>query len=231
MHVKGWVRSSLIDYPEHVAAVLFTGGCNFRCPMCHNGSLVLTPGDSPDISQGKILEFLAHRLGLLDGVVISGGEPTLQPDLAEFIQEIRDLGFHVKLDTNGYLPDKLARLLEDGLVDYVAMDVKAPPGKYSVLAGREHIDISLIRRSIDLLISAHCRYEFRTTIVPGLLDIEDVEEISQWLEGGQKYVLQQFRSVHTLDPALHIAKPYSVRVLHEMADRARPWVDDVSVRE
>ncbi|MCJ7736944.1 MAG: anaerobic ribonucleoside-triphosphate reductase activating protein [Anaerolineae bacterium] len=231
MHVKGWVRSSLIDYPEHIAAVLFTGGCNFRCPMCHNGNLVLTPGDLPDIPQERIFRLLGHRIGLLDGVVISGGEPMLQSDLADFIRKLRSLGLHVKLDTNGYSPDGLAELLKQGLIDYVAMDVKAPPAKYPLLTGRTKIDVSRIERSVDLLLDGQCAYEFRTTVVPGLLNTADIDTIGRWIKGGRKYVLQQFRSLHTLDPDLHMVKPYPVQVLREMTDCARAWVDDVSVRE
>jgi len=230
MHVKGWVRSSLIDYPEHIAAVLFTGGCNFRCPMCHNRDLVLNPGVLPDLAGEEILGFLGNRVGLLDGVVVSGGEPMLQPDLAAFIRRIRELGFQVKLDTNGYSPEKLAILLNEGLVDYVAMDIKASPGKYALLAGLPDLDVDLINRSIELLLNGRCQYEFRTTVVPDLLDIGDIQEIAQWVTGGQRYVLQQFRPLQTLDPVLQMVKPYPVRVLREMAERARNWVENVTVR-
>jgi len=230
MHVKGWVRSSLIDYPEHIAAVLFTGGCNFRCPMCHNRDLVLNPGALPDLAGEEILGFLGNRVGLLDGVVVSGGEPMLQPDLAAFIRRIRELGFQVKLDTNGYSPEKLAILLNEGLVDYVAMDIKASPGKYALLAGLPDLDVDLINRSIELLLNGRCQYEFRTTVVPDLLDIGDIQEIAQWVTGGQRYVLQQFRPLQTLDPVLQMVKPYPVRVLREMAERARNWVENVTVR-
>ena len=191
----------------------------------------MTPGDLPDIPQERIFRFLAGRIGLLGGVVISGGEPMLQPDLAEFIRKLRSLGLHVKLDTNGYSPDRLADLLKQGLIDYVAMDIKAPPTKYPLLTGRTEIDVSRIERSVDLLLDGQCAYEFRTTVVPGLLNTADIGVISRWIRDGRKYVLQQFRSLHTLDPDLHMVKPYPVRILHEMADCARAWVDDVSVRE
>lgn len=231
MGVKGWVRSSLIDYPEHIAAVLFTGGCNFCCPMCHNGDLVLNPGCLPDIPHKQILGFLANRVGLLDGVVISGGEPLIQPGLDDFIWKVRNLGLNIKLDTNGYSPDGLAELLRQGLIDYIAMDVKAPPDKYSLLAGQAMIDVSRIERSVEILMRGQCAYEFRTTVVPGLLDAADIDAISRWIRGARKYVLQQFRPLHTLDPDLHTVEPYPVRALHEMMDRARIWVHEVAVRE
>jgi pyruvate formate lyase activating enzyme len=129
VELKGWVRTSLIDYPDHIASVLFTGGCNFRCPMCHNADLVLRPTEVPTLPEKEVWDFLSRREGLVDGVVITGGEPTLQPDLAPFIRRLKDTDLDVKLDTNGYLPDVLKTLLSEGLLDYVALDIKAPPEK------------------------------------------------------------------------------------------------------
>ena len=230
MELRGWVRTSLIDYPDHIATVVFTGGCNFRCPMCHNADLVVHAGERPDLSQEQVWAFLSRRAGLVDGVVVTGGEPTLQPDLAPFLRRVRSMGLDVKLDTNGYRPDVLAELLGEVLVDYVAMDVKAPPEKYPVLAGRADLDLTRVVRSIDLLRDSGLDYEFRTTVVPGWLAEGDIEEIAHWIVGAERYVLQQFRPFHTLDPALEKLSPYPLDRLREMASRAGRWVGRATVR-
>jgi pyruvate formate lyase activating enzyme len=224
------VRTSLIDYPDHIATVLFTGGCNFRCPMCHNADLVLRPAEMPDLPEEEVWGFLARREGLVDGVVITGGEPTLQPDLASFLRRLKDASLDVKLDTNGYRPDVLAALLTDGLLDYVALDVKAPPDKYPLLAGLTDADVTRIEQSITLLKESDIAHEFRTTVVPGLLDEDDIARIAQWIAGANQYVLQQFRPANTLDPALEKASPYPMPVLQAMAKRASQWVSQVAVR-
>jgi pyruvate formate lyase activating enzyme len=264
VQLKGWVRTSLIDYPDHIATILFVGGCNFRCPPCHNADLVLHPGEIPDIPTDEVRAFLSRRAGLVDGVVITGGEPTLQGDLAPFLRQVRERGsagqsssrppalvpeggiaesrysqmqerdsgirLDVKLDTNGYRPDVLAALLDEGLVNYVAMDVKAPPHKYPLLAGRADLDLARLERSISLLRDGEIPYEFRTTVVPGLLEEEDVEEIARWIAGAERYVLQQFRPLHTLDPALEALSPYPVERLQAMSRRTGRWVTQVKVR-
>jgi len=162
--------------------------------------------------------------------VVTGGEPTLQSGLIPFLRSVRERGFDVKLDTNGYRPDVLAALLDEGLVDYVAMDVKAPPGKYPLLAGRADLDVVRVERSIDLLRSSGLPHEFRTTVVPGLLDEADVEEIARWIAGAERYVLQQFRPRRTLDPALETVIPYPVDVLRAMVERVGRWVAQATVR-
>ena len=230
MELKGWVRTSLIDYPDHIATVLFTGGCNFRCPMCHNADLVLHPGEIETLPEEEVWGFLARREGLVDGVVITGGEPTLQPDLFPFLQQLKDANLDVKLDTNGYRPDILAALLTGGLLDYVALDVKAPPGKYPLLTGLPDVDVKRVEQSIALLKESDVAYEFRTTVVPGLLDAEDIADIARWIAGAQRYVLQQFRPVNTIDPALEKAFPYPIETLQAMAQRASQWVPQVIVR-
>jgi len=224
------VRTSLIDYPDHIATVLFTGGCNFRCPMCHNADLVLRPGEMETLPEEEVRGFLARREGLVDGVVITGGEPTLQSDLASFLRELQDANLDVKLDTNGYHPDVLAALLNDGLLDYVALDVKAPPAKYPLLAGLTDADVTRVARSIALLKESGVACEFRTTVVPGLLDEDDIAEIARWIAGANQYALQQFRPVNTIDPALEKASPYPTETLQAMARRASDWVSQVVVR-
>jgi pyruvate formate lyase activating enzyme len=227
---KGWVRTSLIDYPDHVATVLFAGGCNFRCPMCHNADLVLRPAELRTLPEKEVWEFLARREGMVDGVVLTGGEPTLQPDLAPFLRRLKDAGLDVKLDTNGYRPRVLEALLSEGLLDYVALDIKAPPEKYPLLTGLAGVDVARIAQSVALLTESDIPYEFRTTVVPGLLDVSDIVEIARWIAGAQQYALQQFQPVNTLDPALEQASPYPAEVLQVMAERARKWVSQVTVR-
>jgi len=235
MDIKGWVRTSLIDFPGHIAAVVFTGGCNFRCPMCHNADLVLRPGELSSFDPDVIWDFLRRRAGKVTGLVVTGGEPTLHPDLAAFLAEARDLGYAVKLDTNGYRPDVLAALLDQDLVDFVAMDVKAPPESYGLLTGVPDIDLDLIRDSLSMLCEGRTSVEFRTTVVPGLLAPDDIEAIARWLaELGAasvtSYVLQQFRGGSTLDAGLAAATPYTSDGLRQMAESARLWLSDVTVR-
>jgi pyruvate formate lyase activating enzyme len=195
----------------------------------------------PDLPLEEMWAFLSRRVGLVDGVVLTGGEPTLQSDLIPFLRRVRERGLDVKLDTNGYRPDVLAALLDEGLVDYVAMDVKAPPKKYPLLAGRENLDVARLERSVALLqgpllqgraalLQGALSYEFRTTVVPGLLDEGDVEEIARWIAGAERYVLQQFRPLRTLDPALEMVTPYPLEKLRAMAERASRWVVQVTVR-
>lgn len=230
MELKGWVRTSLIDYPGHIACVLFSGGCNLRCPPCHNADLVLRPGELPSVPEEEVLKFLSRRAGRLDGVVLTGGEPTLQPDLLPFLRRLRALPLEIKLDTNGFRPDVLNDALEAGLVDYVAMDIKAPPEKYGLLAGRPGLDLAPLHESISLLRRSNLPHEFRTTVVPGLLLEEDIAAIARWLAGAARYVLQQFRPLGTLDPALSGATPYPAQRLREMARLAQMWVQAVEVR-
>ena len=192
MEIAHLVPTSLLDYPDRVAAVLFTVGCNFRCPFCHNPELVLPERvrDLPLLSQEEVLRVLAERKGFLDGLVLTGGEPTLQPDLRKFVAEVKRLGLLVKLDTNGSRPDVLEDLLAAGLVDYVAMDVKAPLARYSELAGVP-VDRSAIGRSIRLVRERAPDYEFRTTVAPAL-GFEDITTIAREMSGSRRYVLQRF---------------------------------------
>lgn len=233
LNVRGWVKTSVIDFPGHIATVLFTGGCNFRCPMCHNGDLVLRPEALPGIAPSVVWDFLARRAGKVTGIVVTGGEPTLQPDLAAVLIRFRELGYAVKLDTNGYRPGVLAALLAEGLLDYVAMDVKGPPAAYAQLAGVADLDLGRIEASLELLGQGAVQGEARTTVVPGLLGDADIVGIAQWLasQGGSlPYVLQQFRGHATLDPALTGVTPYTVSQLEAMADQARYWLEDVRLR-
>lgn len=236
IEIKGWARTSLIDYPGHIATVFFVGGCNFRCPMCHNPELVEGSGELPSADPDEVDAFLKKRAGTVTGVVVTGGEPTLQRDLAPFLQYVRGLGYAVKLDSNGYRPDVLAALLDAELIDAVAMDVKAPPEKYGTLSGVPDLDIGRIEASLALLVAGRVPCELRTTVVPGWLDIEDIATIARWIAdhagSGARftYVLQQFRGAKTLDPALAAATPYSGDVLRSMAARASDWLGPVQLR-
>ena len=191
MHIKGLQKLTLLDYPEKLACLVFTGGCNFRCPFCHNASLVIGD-DNDEISEGDFFEYLKKRNGIIEGVCISGGEPTLQHGLDEFIKKIKNLGFLVKLDTNGYRPDVLINLVENKLVDYVAMDIKNSKEKYSMTTGIDNLDISLIENSVDYLLSGKVDYEFRTTVVRELHSHNDFIKIGEWIKGAKRYFLQTF---------------------------------------
>lgn len=230
MDLRGWMRTSLLDYPEHIATVLFTGGCNLRCPACHNADLVLHPHNVPAIAEDEVFAYIVRRAGLIDGVVLTGGEPTIQPDLLPFLRRLRPLGPEIKLDTNGFRPNVLEAALAEGLVDYVAMDVKAPPEKYTLLAGRPDLDLAPFERSLALLRTSTIPYELRTTVVPDLLDKDDIVAIARWIQGAPLYALQQFRPVNTLDPGLEQAVPYPPDALHEMAQACVEWVEKVEVR-
>ena len=199
MNVQGYQKLTLLDFPGRVACTIFTGGCNLRCPFCHNAGLVRTPFSSKN-SEEEVLAYLATRRGLLDGVCITGGEPLLQTDLSAFIQRVKEMGYAVKLDTNGSLPDRLAALLGTGLLDYVAMDVKSSPAGYAIATGREG-DMTPYLQSIRLLEESDLPHEFRTTWVKGIHTAADAEAIGQLLAGTKRYFLQAFRDSGNLPGA------------------------------
>ncbi|MBQ7378743.1 MAG: anaerobic ribonucleoside-triphosphate reductase activating protein [Clostridia bacterium] len=192
MNIQGFQKLTLLDYPDHMACTVFTGGCNMRCPFCHNASLVLRPGENPAFFEEEIYAFLKKRQGILDGVAITGGEPLLQHGLEEFILRVRELGFAVKLDTNGSYPDRLAALIEKGMLDYVAMDIKNSSEKYAETVGVSKFDIAPIEQSIALLRSSSVPFEFRTTVVRELHSAEDIEDMGVWLKGDHAHYLQAF---------------------------------------
>ena len=192
MFIYGLQKLSLLDYPGKLAATVFTGGCNLRCPFCHNASLVTHVADCSKIPEDEVFAFLGKRRGLLDGVCITGGEPLLQNDLEDFIVKIRDLGFLVKLDTNGTIPEKLDYLIGRGLLDYVAMDIKNSFEKYPETSGVPGLDVKPIAESVKLLLRGTVRYEFRTTLVKPLHTEADVEKIGCAVAGAENYFLQNF---------------------------------------
>lgn len=192
MIIKGLQKLTLLDFPGHVACTLFTGGCNFRCPFCHNASLVISPEDVEEYSEGEILDFLKRRIGVLDGVAITGGEPLLQKDISEFISKIRAMGYKIKLDTNGSFPHKLKEIVKAGLCDYVALDVKNSPRRYAETVGIADYQTEEIAESVKFLMESDVDYEFRTTIVSELHSEEDIEEIGKWIQGAKRWYLQNF---------------------------------------
>lgn len=195
MDIRGLSKLTLLDYPEHIACTVFTGGCSFRCPFCHNGGLVLKPTATPLIDEQYFFDFLKSRKGKLEGVCITGGEPTLRPGLSEFIKKIKELGFSIKLDTNGYQPEVLSSLISEGLLDMVAMDIKNSPSKYAITAGMNpsSFDLSRINESISILTSSGLAYEFRTTVVREIHSKPDISEIAAWLQGDSPYYLQNYK--------------------------------------
>lgn len=192
MKIKGLQKLTLLDYPEKMACTVFLAGCNFRCPFCHNASLV-TNIDDDYIREEEFFSFLNKRKGILNGVCITGGEPTLYPDLEDFIRRIKEMGYLVKLDTNGYNPDILIDLVNKGLIDYVAMDIKNSKEKYAVTAGLPSLDITRIEKSVQFLLSGAVPYEFRTTVVKELHNEEDMKSISHWIAEADRYFLQSFQ--------------------------------------
>jgi len=228
MKIGGFQKTSLLDYPDRISAIVWTSGCNFRCPFCYNKNLAL--GTAELFPQDEILSFLSKRKALLEGVVISGGEPLLHDDMIDFIKRIKDLRLLVKIDTNGAFPGRLSELLEHQLVDYVAMDVKAPKKKYPELTG-VNIDLSKIEASIDLLKTQAPAYEFKTTFIPGLLTKEDIIEIGQWLKGADTYFLQQFKiKTPLLSPTLETIIPYPREYLFETLKDIQPFFKRCKVR-
>lgn len=192
MKICGFNKTTLLDYPGRVACTIFLGGCNFRCPFCQNGALVVEADTQPGYSQDEILAFLKRRKGILEGVCVSGGEPTLSAGLPDFLHEIKNLGYDVKLDTNGSRPSVVKKLAADGLIDKVAMDIKACPSNYHVLTG-VNVDLDAICETAGWLLNGDLDYEFRTTVVRELHSEKDFQEISQWLSGAKAYYLQAYR--------------------------------------
>ena len=193
MVIHGLQKLTLLDYPGHTACTVFTAWCPWRCPFCHNASLVLRPESQPVIDQEEFFAFLHKRRGLLDGVAVTGGEPTVQKDLPEFLRRVKDMGFAVKLDTNGTAPGMLREILAEGLADYVAMDVKAGRDNYPSVTGTIRPGLPAVEESAALLMEGRVDFEFRTTVVRELHTMEDFDDIAAWLAGGEKYFLQAFK--------------------------------------
>ena len=227
MLIHGLQKMTLLDYPEHVACTVFLSGCDFRCPYCHNFELV-DGSASPIMSEDEFFGFLDKRHGLLDGVAITGGEPLMRPDLASFIKKIREMGYLIKLDTNGYHPDRLKELLEENLLDYIAMDIKNSLEKYPTTIGLSDINISLIKDSISLIMGSGVDYEFRTTVIKEFHEKDDFEKIGTTICGAKRYFLQQFVERDTV-PDCSLSAP-SAEEMELFLQTARIHVKNAQIR-
>lgn len=192
MNFSGFQKLTLLDYPGKVACTLFTAGCNLRCPFCHNASLVTHIDNTNIYKKEEILSYLEKRQGILEGVCISGGEPLLQPEIEDFIKEVKDLGYSIKLDTNGFYPEKLISLVNKRLIDYVAVDFKNSYDKYAISTGIENLELAPFKKTVEFLLSGKVDYEFRTTVVGGLHETQDIVEIAKAIKGAPRYFLQSF---------------------------------------
>jgi pyruvate formate lyase activating enzyme len=229
--IGGMIKTTLVDYPARVATSIFLQGCNYRCGFCHNPGLVL-PGPAPDpVDPEAVLSLLRRRQGLVDGLCISGGEPLMQAGLGAFLRRVKvETGMAVKLDTNGSFPGRLARLLDEQLVDFVALDIKAPPALYGAATGICGVDHRTVGESAALLRARPVDFELRTTAVPGLAGREQLKEICRWVGGSGSYVLQRFRPDVTLDPASTALLPFPCEELDQLAGFCAPHFDTVLVR-
>ena len=228
MQIFGFNKTTLLDFPEHVACTVFTGGCNFRCPFCQNGDLVLHGRSLPVLDEEEVFRVLRKRKGILTGVCVTGGEPTLQRDLDVFLSRVKNLGYLVKLDSNGYRPEVLQSLCERGLVDYFAMDIKSSPENYARTAGVKELDMGLIRESVDFIRSCGLDYEFRTTVVRELHSPGDFLSIGEWLKGCKAYFLQSY--VESEGVICKEFSSYSKEELEEFVMLLKPYIDNVSLR-
>ena len=230
MTFSGIEKTTLIDYPSKIAATVFTYGCNFRCPFCHNPELVIEPCDEDYvITEHYILDFLALRKGKLDALVITGGEPLLQGGIQSFIQKVKKLGYLVKVDTNGFYPGMILQLIDSGLIDYWAMDVKNLESLYSKTAGVS-VNVGNIRKSISNIMKSGIKYEFRTTVVPGLHDVESLRGIGELIKGANKFYIQNFRPGKTIDPAYRNKQSFTERELRQFQKVIKPFVKSVEIR-
>ena len=223
MYLGGIQKLTLLDYPGKLACTVFTSGCNYRCPFCHNASLVTHPSEAVVVD--SVLDFLQKRRGVLHGVCLSGGEPLLQPETPDLLRRIRDMGSAVKLDTNGSFPRRLRQVVEEGLVDYVAMDVKNCAAAYSVTVGREDFDLSGVSESIGYLLSGAVDYEFRTTVVREFHDAPRLRALAQWISGAKRYYLQAFQdSGDLIGSGLHGYEPGELEQLRDAVAEVLPCV-------
>ncbi|MCR5153598.1 MAG: anaerobic ribonucleoside-triphosphate reductase activating protein [Lachnospiraceae bacterium] len=241
MQIHGLSKLTLLDYPEHMACTVFTGACNFRCPYCHNAPLVLNPDSCPVIPEEEVFDFLAGRKGILEGVCITGGEPTLQADLLIFMKKIKDLGYKVKLDTNGYRPEVVEEVIKEGLADMFAIDIKNDKEKYPITCGilnDKAFETERISKSIELLKTSGIAYEFRTTVMKELHDAERVENLAEWIAktgGGNAeeipYFLQNFKSSDGLvcgnEDAFH---SFTEAEMKELLEAACKWLPKAKIR-
>jgi len=227
MRINGFIGVSLIEYPNKISSVIYTSPCNFKCPFCHNPGLVTVNNEI--IDENNILCDLKERASFIDGVSITGGEPLLQDNLFRFLREIKNFGLLIKIDTNGYMPEKIRMLIKEGLVDYIAMDIKTSLKKYAVASGI-NIDTMRITDSIATIMQSKIDYEFRTTAVPGIIDEIDFYEIGELVKGAKLFSIQQFENTLTLDESFRSVKPYSENTLQKFADIMKKYVKKVKIK-
>jgi len=224
MKFGGLQKTSLLDFPDKVSSILFTIGCNLRCPFCHNGRLILDP-KPPFLSEEDALKILLSRKNYVDAVVITGGEPTMNKDLPGFIRRLKENGFHIKLDTNGFYPETLKECLP--YLDYVAMDVKTSLEKYKLLGAK---NTGNLLRSIRMIMEGKVDYEFRNTVVPGIVNEEDIPKIGRMVEGAKRFAFQQFRPGETLDESFNDVKPYPEDLIVKFSKIMKRYVSEVILR-
>ena len=234
MRIGGFQKNSMIDFPGLISSVIFTTGCNFVCPYCHNPDLVnkIKPGGGEAIDEGEVFSFLKKRRGLIDGVVITGGEPTLQPDLGQFMVKVKELGFKVKLDTNGTRPEALKAFIQKEIVDYIAMDIKTSLEGYHLVAG-DGFDTRSVATSIAIIMEQAPDYEFRTTCVKPLINLERMDEIGTMIKGARRYILQPCsRNVTMLNPLFFEQgeRFFSNDEMLTLKARVEPWVNECRIR-
>ena len=229
MKIGGLQKISLLDYPNKLSAIIWTVGCNLQCPYCYNKQL-LDKNTIKIINEEDVLLFLKKRKGKLEALSISGGEPLLHEDIFNFCNKVKKIGYLIKIDTNGTFPDKLKKLIDEQLVDYISMDIKAPKNKYDIICNKK-VNIKNIQKSIDLIKNFSKKYEFKTTIVPSLLNKNDIIEIAEWLKGADQYYLQQFKNeLPLLSKKLEKIEPYSKEYLVEIIEEIRPFFNRCSFR-
>ncbi|MDI6916216.1 MAG: anaerobic ribonucleoside-triphosphate reductase activating protein [Thermoplasmatales archaeon] len=229
MKIKGMIEASFLDWDGKIVTTVFVPGCNFRCPYCQNWELIEHPEKFEEVDFERMKKFLLSHKDFIDGLCITGGEPTIYEDLPDFIKKIKKLDFTVKLDTNGSKPGMIKKLIDEKLVDYIAMDMKAPFEKYDTACGVK-VDMESIKRSIDIIMNSKIGYEFRTTVVPGITDESDVENIAKTMKRAKRYVLQQFIPKNAMDEKLRNITPYRKDIFEKMVEKAKKYVKNTVMR-
>lgn len=231
MHIEAYQKLTLLDYPGRTAATIFTHGCNFRCPFCHNAGLVVRPSEST-IPESELFDYLEKRKKLLDGVCITGGEPLLQKDIADFIRRVHEIGYLVKLDTNGSFPEKLEELINEGIIDYVAMDIKNCREKYPLTAGAPQDIVAKVEKSVNILMKGKVDFEFRTTVTGNLHTVDDMRAVGEWLKGAKRYFLQPFKDSGDIVAGGANADAYACKKEHYEALLAavKPFIPSAEIR-
>lgn len=229
LRIAGLEKLTLIDYPGKIAAIVFTHGCNLRCEYCHNPELVIRePNQEELFDEEKILKFFQSRIGKLDAIVITGGEPLIYDGLEEFVSKVKDMGYLVKLDTNGLLPDKLSEIIKKGIIDYIAMDIKYPEKDYVTFTGQNALE--KVKRSIKLIMDSGLDYEFRTTYVKGIHNTDSSIAIGEMINGAKQYYIQNFRPGKTINPTLSAQNSFTEKELNILRKNIQPFVSNVEIR-